>query len=554
MKVSRWGGRLGLCCLLTLAFLWSCRDEPPSNFDSNLAPETIITGAPAESTLWYYQVHMYWHGTDPDGLVDHYEYSVTDSNKTPGEDDIGFSGYYKTVRTDSTFLLKADRPQILGHRFYVRSVDNEGKTDPTPAWTYFIAEDFNFPRVEFISATASWTGRDGSHTNVPITSSKVAAPTDTVGVGATLSVTWTGDDDDLNGHVVGYEWRHIDDFEYTPTTVDTSTVTRSFALPAGSALSLYKTGNYALYVRAIDDAGAKTTPDSVRSVIVNFGPNAFIVDPDTLSEFRRKFVEDRGRTYPSGTTLADGIRFIRFKYTGYDDPRDMSLDPANPSGIIGFQQRRLKSGGGLAYEDVVGWNSYPTVSDFDDGKPLTSGDYVYLIRAQDELGRHGRPDTLRVSVNYAPYLTFVQYEDPADGLMKDLWVPGPGASSGDTVSVSIPQNTGGGYDDLHVVFEGRDDHFLSPNTHPLDFNRVVEEELANVHSYAARLNNARTGFDDAPVDTAGIPIPAERYFPVDPEGGSGVVSDGLNVIEFRVRDFSGRISVRFVYFDATLEP
>jgi hypothetical protein len=258
--------------------------------------------------------------------------------------------------------------------------------------------------------------------------------------------------------------------------------------------------------------------------------------------------------WPTRTTLADGIRSIQFKYTGFDDPRDMSLDPGNPSGIIGFQQRRLKSGGGLAYEDVVGWNSYPLVSDFDDGKTLTSGDYVYLIRAQDELGRHGRPDTLRVSVNYFPYLTFASYEDPSDSTLKDLWIPGPGGggTSADTVDISIPQNAGGGYDDFHVVFQGRDDH-LPQNPHPLDFNTVVEEELALVHSYAARLNNARTGFDDAPVDTAGLPVPAERFFPVDPGRGSGVVSNGLNAIEFRVRDFSGRISIQFVHFNVTLE-
>ena len=105
MMVSRWGGRLGMCCLLTLVFLWSCREEPPSNFDRNLAPETVISLAPAESTLSFYQVHLFWFGSDADGVIDHFEYSITDSNKTPGEDDPGFSGYFKTSKNDSTFLL-----------------------------------------------------------------------------------------------------------------------------------------------------------------------------------------------------------------------------------------------------------------------------------------------------------------------------------------------------------------------------------------------------------------------------------------------------------------
>jgi hypothetical protein len=124
---------LGFLCLV---LVWSCRRDQPSGFDRNLPPETMLTGAPPESTSSYYRVHLQWFGTDPDGYVVHYEYSVTDTSRVPGEDMPGTTGYTRTTRTDSTFVLAANKTQTLGHRFYVRAVDNEGKTTSTsPRWT-----------------------------------------------------------------------------------------------------------------------------------------------------------------------------------------------------------------------------------------------------------------------------------------------------------------------------------------------------------------------------------------------------------------------------------
>jgi hypothetical protein len=537
-------------------FLWSCRDERPSTFDRNLPPETVISGAPAESTLSYYRVHLFWHGTDPDGLVDHYEYSVTDSNKTPGEDDIGFSGYFSTTLTDSLFVLTADQPQILGHRFYVRAVDNEGKVDPSPAWAYFIAHDFHFPNVEFTSAVGTWTDRSGNQRTRPINSSSRFNATDTIGVGGTVSFAWTGFDVDPGGFIVGFEHRSSQDNEFMGGTLGDTTATVSYDLPAGSNLSSYFSGNEALFVRAIDDAGAKTNPDSIRSYVVNFGPVVWIVDPNQVSPPVRKLVFTDTNTqniWPSGTTLADGApRFIQFKYTGFDDPRDMSLDPSNPTGIIGFSFRRLKNGGGVAFKDIDDWKSFPEVSDFIDNSALITGNYVYLIRGTDELGRSGKPETLRVNINYSPFFRSVNYV-VQDTLESPLWIPRPGGISTDTVTVTIPQEPGGGYPDFHIRFLADDIHSPPPGQDVLDFNDVVEQELGRVTEYSLRLNNSRVGFESAPVDTAGLPMPDDRFFPVSTERGNGVVSNGLNTVDIRARDFSGRITPLVFFFRAILE-
>lgn len=556
MKVFRWGGRLGLCCLLASLFLWSCRTQSPSNFDSNYPPETIITGAPAESSQAFYQIHLYWMGSDRDGVVDHYEYSVTDSNKTPAELDPGFSGYFKTTRTDSSFLLKADKPQILGHRFYVRSVDNEGKVDPTPAWAYFVAEDLHFPNIVFESATASWTDRSGTvRTLNNFTSRNATSPTDTVGVGATIRVSWSGFDVDPNGYVVGYEYRTSKESQFHGGTLADTSASVSFARPAGSSLSSYFSGGEAIVVHAIDDAGASTNPDSVRSVVVNFGPVTWVVDPNQVSPPVRNLVfteKQNQQTYPSGTTLADGTRTIQFKFTGFDDPRDMSLDPSNPSGVIGYSWRRLKNGGGPAYSDIDGLD-YPNVSDFDLNSPLTSGDYTYFIRCQDELGRNGKPETLRVGINYSPYFVWVRYLDE-NNVEQPLW--NPPASPGDPVTpvqLTIHQLTGGGYPDFHFRFYALDEHYPPPNTNARDVNKVVETELSVVKEYLARLNNSREGFEIAPKDTAGVPTWDERFFPVDPSQLSGAVRSGTNNLELRVRDFSGRVTILNVPFIVHLQ-
>jgi hypothetical protein len=568
MKVLRWGARLGVCGLLALAFASGCRRETPSSFDSNLAPETIISGAPAESTAAYYRVHIKWYGVDPDGLIDYYEYSVTDSNKTPGEDNPGFSGYFRTDRTDSIFILQANNTQVLGHRFYVRSVDNEGKTDPTPAWTYFIAEDFNLPVVCFRApgltppaacpapdqryAIGTWTDRAGNLRSTRIYSSNRNAPTDTIGVGGSVRFAWYGFDIDVGDSVVGFEYRMSGDPEYQGGTLADTSFSFDFARPVGSSLATYFSGNEAILVHAIDVAGARTNPDSARSFVVNFGPITWIVDPNQVDPpVRARLFTDRESqiVWPSGTWLADGVRVLQFKYTGFDDPRDQSLDPNNPTGITGFQARVLKNGGGEAFRDVPagGWLHYPQVSEYV-SSGLQSGDYLILVRSRDELGRYGRPDTLRVKVNYAPFLEYVRYADTT-GAETDLWAPG----TTDTVSITIPELPGGGYPGVRIRFNGRDDHYPPPNTHPGDPNPVVEQEAGRVKDYVARLNGARDGFVSFPEDSLGQPLPVEIVYPVGTTSEPGFIQSGLNRLELRVRDLPGRISTYEIVFHVTLE-
>jgi hypothetical protein len=556
MQVLRWGGWVGAGCLVVLAF-WSCRETPPSSFDSNIPPETAITGAPAESSQSYYRIHLKWYGSDKDGSIDHYEYAVTDTDKTPGETTPGFSGYASTTRTDSVFVFTANLPQILGHRFYVRAVDNEGKADPTPAVAYFLAEDFNTPRITFLQGIGSWYDRDGHLRTTAIHSTNRFAPTDTIGVGGSVTVSWTGFDVDPGDSVVGFEYRLATSPLYTGGTLADTVGTVSFARPPGSTIASNFTGAQAFLVRGIDVAKAKTNPDAVRSFVVNFDPVAWIVDPNqTDPPAHKKVFTDipSGVVWPTGTWLADGLREIQFKYTGFDDPRDVSLDPNNPSGVKGFRYRITNGGNGLAYQDAPGNpRPFPQVNDFVVASPaLGSGDYDIFIQATDELGRNGKPDTVRVRVNYFSYFESVNYVDSL-GVEQQLWVPSLPGSPADTVSLVLHQEPGGGYPDLVVRTLARDDHHPPPGKHPLDFNPVVEEELHQVTDYSLRLNSSRDGFVPQPHDSLGVPIPLQRSFAVDPQGGAGFLHAGVNRLELRSKDDGQRVTTLEVLFRLSLE-
>jgi len=561
MQVLRWGGCVGAGCLLLLAF-WSCRETPPSSFDSNLPPETVISGAPAESSQAYYRIHIKWYGSDPDGSIDHYEYAVTDTNKTPGEDTPGFSGYRSTTRTDSVFVFTANLPQILGHRLYVRAVDNQGKADPTPAVAYFLAEDFNTPRITFHSGIGTWYDRAGHLRTTQIHSTNRFNPTDTIGVGGNVTISWSGFDVDPGDSVVGFEYRLSTSPLYNGGTLADTVATVSFAQPPGATIASNFSGGESFLVRGIDVAKARTNPDAVRSFVVNFDPVTWIVDPDQTDPpaHRRVFKDnDRsGATWPSGTWLADESgsgRDIQFKYTAFDDPRDMSLDPNNPAGVVGYRYRVLNQGNGVAYQDILGNpRPYPQVNDFrsDSFGRLVSGDYLILMQATDELGRNGKPDTIKVNVNYYPYFETVRYVDEQGG-EQDLWVPALPTAPQDTVTVVMHRDQGGAYPELLVRIFARDDHHPPPGKHPLDFNPVVEDELGFVADYSARLNNSREGFIDQPQDSTGAAIPLERSFAVDPEGGSGFLTAGMNRLEILARDGSGRVTTLEVLFRLSLE-
>ncbi len=79
-------------------------------------------------------VFVSWSGVDPDGFVSAYEIRFSETGVFPSPD----AGWARTAATDSLILLPIPRGDQFGDvTFEVRSIDNEGSADPSPARTVF---------------------------------------------------------------------------------------------------------------------------------------------------------------------------------------------------------------------------------------------------------------------------------------------------------------------------------------------------------------------------------------------------------------------------------
>jgi hypothetical protein len=388
---------------VALASLWGllggCREQTTAPIDRNLAPETFLTSAPGDSQTSFYRVSVHWVGIDPDGVVVRYEVAVTDS--VPREQDIQ---WHRTTRSDSliTFRVEETR-EVLGHRFYVRSIDNEGKSDPSPAWAFFGARDNLPPEVEFKEAIAFEP--NSGETRI-LTSQDVVTPTDTIPTGWGVRFSWKGRDGDVavlpDGTVeqVGRIDRYY--HRLTPTEsgylppdgsiADTAQQYEpEFFLrnPGGSA--------YAMQVRAVDDAGLSGSGSITRSFVWNRDPESRFercLKPGATDS--TACFESGGVTYYSRDTLAlgtviDPLPSLAAYATGYDpDPVD-----ANHS-VRGLEWRY---GAGAFY---TSWASLAPGSPIE-LSGMATGDYVLMVRSEDRLLRlEGTPDSLRFSVNLKP--------------------------------------------------------------------------------------------------------------------------------------------------------
>lgn len=511
-RVARRGFLLSVAALAVVAAS-SCRREPPSNIDRNKPPETYVTRAPAESTLAYYRVHFYWNGADPDGSIAYYEIAVTDSNETPGQDLEEGTGYSRTLRTDSLFVLRADPPieqQILGHRFYVRAVDNEGKMDPTPALAYFAAKNDYYPEVDFHPGLGRWTDAcNGTRTRV-LTSGSLSTPTDTVGVEGTVRWSWGGRDRDPAGSVAGYVYKLGSQLSYRGGAAGDTAF--EFTFPRNAAR------RQIFQVRAIDDGGLRSLDDYLRTVIVNFDPITWVVNPAPevppppgggpvhARVFRQ--LPSGTQYWPSGTTLPDGFRSVEVSYTAFDDPRDKKAVCGDP-GITRYQARRLfrddsfGSPGGPAFGDLVPLAAYPGVN----ASPffsLGSGDHFILIRAKDDfLIVDSTPETVLVKVNYPPY--FVQCRVRPVSAPESAAVDLLAHAFSDVITIRLAEG-----ESLNVTALGRDVHYVNPLLAPVpdtladvyDSTLVVADEVGSVNpaeAYRAFFDAVfEPGFEPAP--------------------------------------------------------
>lgn len=145
---------------LALALSWGCgpSTELTGTPIPNSLPDTRVTARPPDVIEAGFVVQFYWGGNDPDGRIDRYQWKLSD-NGTDGisvQDTLTFdpvtgdtlNPWFDTLSSDSTFMVTADIPDFPSdppgfnrsyqtHTFWVRSVDEDGGVDPTPAMVSF---------------------------------------------------------------------------------------------------------------------------------------------------------------------------------------------------------------------------------------------------------------------------------------------------------------------------------------------------------------------------------------------------------------------------------
>ncbi|MFQ5868607.1 MAG: hypothetical protein ACE5JC_01770, partial [Candidatus Zixiibacteriota bacterium] len=103
----------------------------------NLAPETYVTSyrinTDADSGS-YYEVTVYWKGSDPDGVVGSFRYRVTDpTGDDTGNLDSALTDWQTTGVSEVTFTLLFYGQRQGPYLFEVAAQDNWGNWDTTPA-------------------------------------------------------------------------------------------------------------------------------------------------------------------------------------------------------------------------------------------------------------------------------------------------------------------------------------------------------------------------------------------------------------------------------------
>jgi hypothetical protein len=361
-----------LALVFCLALVPGCRKERPG-FERNLPPETFLTAVPFDSSFVFYRVKLFWGGLDQDGQVVGYAYVMTDSNQVPRE-----STWTWTTDTEAEFSLTANNPEMLGHRFYCKAIDERGLEDPTPAFVFFYARDFSLPKVRFKKSYAvtpqGETQLLTAATRAMLTDS---IPGDTIPTGSAVNFTWEGWDQDPGGYITGYLYKLNTQAEYQGGALgDTSFST---VIPKG--------GTYSFEVLALDDAGAKSRRDSLRHFTVNYDPDTWILPP--CEGCPKGFFEGGSIPRKEGDTLrlVSDLK-VSFQWGGWD----------KDGYVIGWTHRLTRDFGGPAYTHKdLGVTSWETAD-------LESGNYEFLARARDnEIKDDGTPATVKFFVNCAPF-------------------------------------------------------------------------------------------------------------------------------------------------------
>jgi len=250
-----------------------------------LVPSPPITMIPV-------RYHLYWAGSDKDGAIAGFYLAVVETTAVPIPG-LGIpplpgpkpTDYHYTTKTDSTFIFTVD--ELITdrlHAFYIYSVDDQGKPDPTPAKFTFNAID-RFPPQPVIdeayaigdTAVLDEYGNPTLHAGRwEITKPMQIGrpPKEHVPAYSELHFRWHGEIAIPNSFITGYRYK-LDE----PAFNSVDSTVRSASYGTGVAGSPPVTPGQKLFtLRAIDQA--KGAGETNRNFMMNFTPDTWWAGPD----------------------------------------------------------------------------------------------------------------------------------------------------------------------------------------------------------------------------------------------------------------------------------
>ena len=431
-----------ILCLIGVAVVASCIKEDLVRPDRNRPPETILTVGPDMGDRVFHKYLVRWSGLDRDGVVVAYKVAAVSETELYGgrTDPEEIEAYlfdlpwHVTDATESLFVFRADMPNSRNYSLYVAAIDNEGKEDPTPAATSFLAVDYGLPEITInISSSVDSILPDQPTEVYTLPAYNLGNPDEPI----VITVEWEGYDPD--GEIIAWKYR-IDSSPEQTVPADSHYVQLLYD-PSDPAQSDVWLGLHEFRLVAIDDANARSE-EKVARFAINFDPETVI---DSIWSFRAKI---DNTTQPSDTLPpkliyarawrdspevyqdVDRIAYhfgqliIKFHATDVDGP----IGSAPPS-----EFKWVILGTLLKTDD---WVSNPCGSsgsidfycDTTPFEPFLDSDrpFTLVVRSRDRYGKaDGSPDTVMFEVNVPPKIVegSLTYEilDAEEGKVRFTW-------------------------------------------------------------------------------------------------------------------------------------
>lgn len=364
--------RVGVVLCLFLAFLGAgCRKALSPNVDNNVAPETWITAAPMDTITDRPAIgapqpgrpgeipvryHLYWAGSDLDGAVTGFYWAVVETLPIPPGDGLGVPSlpgpkpqdYRYTSRTDSIFIFNASEDvPVREHTFFIYSVDNKGRPDPTPARFMFRAYD-RFPPLAIVdSANATGTiyllGAGGTVTPqvraYQIRDSFDVArpyPSDTVPSISRLVFRWHGEATIPSTLITGYRYK-LDEPDFN--IVDSTVTMATYNTRVGA--DVISPGIKKFTLRAVGQSGWRG--EATRYFQMNFAPDSWYSGPNVSDPAQGwlTYTDGNGKAYYYKNVTWNGFSGIANTMLSVDSVNVLPANRPSRRTFFEFYQNRI---------------------------------------------------------------------------------------------------------------------------------------------------------------------------------------------------------------------